>query len=383
MQTKLTLLGLVLLALALLVNFLGPTNELYSPLSLSSSSNPGQQKSQEYVILGFAPYWNIKKIRPESYDVITHFAYFNLHLNSDGTLFTHVNKKEQDPGYTSYNRLISGTLNIPQKPLILTFMPESQTALTTILSTQKNRASTIKTIVDLLKESGSKGVNIDFEPLGDTLSTTRANFTSFIMELKSALHGTSSPLLTISIYASAGSRPRLWDLPQLAPLVDYFVVMTYDYTMPGSLSSGPNSPLRGSGDLFDHDITKNIAEISKLIPPRKILLGLPFYGYEWNTLDDSKYSQAQGKGSVASLERIDELINNKDLELLWDRNTLTPYGISTTSGQISQFYFENETSMKLKIDFVKSAGLGGVAIWALGYEGAGNWVWPVIKTLSR
>jgi len=76
------------------------------------------------------------------------------------------------------------------------------------------------------------------------------------------------------------------------------------------------------------------------------------------------------------------MIQDKTLELLWDRNTLTPYGIASSSGQISQIYFENATSMKLKLDFVKSANLGGIAIWALGYEGQDSWVWPIINSLK-
>ena len=152
--------------------------------------------------------------------------------------------------------------------------------------------------------------------------------------------------------------------------------------MPGSSSAGPNSPLRGSGDLFEHDIIKNISELSKLIPSNKILLGIPFYGYQWNTVDATKYSPVESKGTTASLERIEEMIQDKTLELLWDRNTLTPYGIASSSGQISQIYFENATSMKLKLDFVKSANLGGIAIWALGYEGQDSWVWPIINSLK-
>jgi spore germination protein YaaH len=120
-----------------------------------------------------------------------------------------------------------------------------------------------------------------------------------------------------------------------------------------------------------------------LVPPAKILLGVPFYGYEWDTVDGSKYSPVEARGSVASLERIEQMLNDKTLELIWDRNSLTPYGVSSSSGQVSQIYFENETSIRLKLDFVKSAGLGGIAIWALGYEGRTNWLWPTIATLNK
>jgi spore germination protein YaaH len=355
---------------------LPPTIPL-SPLSTHQGTNP--TRSEDYVILGFVPYWNLKKVTPQAGDAITHFAYFALHLGKDGSIYTHVSRREQEPGYTNYERLLEKTVEIPHKPLVLTFMPIDQDALTGILASSTTRTQAVVSIMTSLEESGATGVNIDFEPLGDTPPTLRENFTRFIEELHTKVGNKYE--LSISMYASSAARTRLWDLAALAPLTDYFVVMTYDYTMPITDKAGPNAPLRGSGQLFEHDIIKNIAEITQIIEPRKILLGIPLYGYEWDTLDSAKYSPTEGRGSVASLERIDQMIRDKTLELVWDRNTLTPYGIASVSGQISQIYFENETSIKLKLDFVKSAGLGGIAIWALGYENNVSWLWPTINTL--
>jgi len=373
-------LGLSLISFALYVTFFAPSPELYSPLSSATPQENRITGKQEYLILGFAPYWNLKKLSTESLTSITHFAYFHLLLNGNGSVYQKINRREEDPGFTNYKRLLSGTINTGSKPLIITVMPESQTALTQSISSKSARDKTINTMINLVKESSAAGINIDYEPLGDISDSTKQNFTLFIKELRAQL---STTQLSISIYGSAGSKPRIWDLKALEPYTNYFVVMSYDYTMPGSSSAGPNSPLRGSGDLFEHDIIKNISEITKLVKSEKILLGIPFYGYEWDTVDASKYSPVESKGVTASLERIEQMLNDKTLELVWDRNTLTPYGIASESGQISQIYFENAASMKLKLDFVKSANLGGIAIWALGYEGQNSWVWPVIDTLNK
>lgn len=383
MKKVLYILGTILVALAVFVTFFSPPTNLLSPLATPLESSISNRKSSSYIILGFAPYWNLKKLVPESLSSITHFAYFNLLLSGDGTLYTKVNKRAEEPSYTNYKRLVANTISHGSKPLIITFMPESQAALLSIISSKANRRMAISTIVNSLSKSNASGVNIDFEPLGDTTVSSRENFTLFIKELRSTLLSSPSSLLTISIYASSATNPRIWDLAALSTSTDYFVIMTYDYTMPNSNSAGPNSPLRGSPDLFEHDVIKNIAEITKLLPRAKILLGIPFYGYEWDTIDSSKYSPAQTRGSLASLSRIQKMLDNNTLELIWDRNTLTPYGIASDSGQISQIYFENETSIRLKLEFVKSAGLGGIAIWALGYEGNNPWIWPVINSLNR
>ncbi len=381
MKTKLYWLGGVLTVLALVATFFAPSPALLSPMASTTPANISNLESNNYLILGFAPYWNLKKLSPDSLTSITHLAYFSLHLKGDGTLYTHVNRREEDPGYTNYKRLLNQSIDTANKPLILTFMPESQAALTSLLSSPTSRARAVQTILDKFAESNAYGINFDFEPLGDSSPILRSNYTALVQEVSAQLK--SRAQLSISLYASAASKPRIWDLTALSPLVHYFVVMTYDYTLPGSPVSGPNSPLRGAGTLFEHDITQNIAQISRLVPPRQLLLGIPFYGYEWDTPTSTKYAPTDSRGSVASLERIQTMLDNQTLELLWDRNSLTPYGISSSSGQTTQIYFENATSLKLKLDFVRAANLGGIAIWALGYEGNNSWVWPTIRSLNN
>lgn len=379
---KLLLLLLALSSSALLTYLLLPPATPLSPLGASHpapSLTPASSTSP--VILGFAPYWNLKKLTPASLSTVSHFAYFALHLQGDGSLYTHVNRREHDPGYTNYLRLLATPLH---PNLLLTYMQQDQAALDNLLASPTSRQTAITTILDTVRESGATGINIDFEPVDDTSSDDRANFTQFITDLKQRScpsASSSCPLLTISLYPSAASRPRLWDLSALEALTDYFVVMTYDYTMPKSERSGPNSPLRDFSGEFEHHILKNLGELTAYLAPSQLLLGIPLYGYEWDTLDNTKYSPTTTRGVTASLERIESLLAARELELVWDRNSLTPYGVSTNSAAPSQIYFENETSIRLKLDLVRSAGLGGIALWALGYDNNVPWLWPTLSTL--
>ena len=378
-KVVLIILGVMLSSLATYI--LLPPQIPHSPLGSITSSNSHTLSAQNYLILGFAPYWNMKKLSQESLDTITHFAFFALHLRGSGEIYTKVNAREEDPGYTNYKRLLEGN---SYKNLILTYMQEDEDALVSMLNSPTSRKTAINNIIQTMSDAKAVGMNIDLEPIGAISESLRNNFTNFITELKDATctqTSLSCPLITISIYPSAAAKERLWDLKNLAPLTDYFVVMTYDYTMPKSQRSGPNSPLRDFTGEFEHSIIKNLNELTKFIPAKKILLGIPLYGYEWETVDTSKYSLATSRGVTASLERIETMLNEQILELVWDRNSLTPYGISTESGTHSQIYFENEASIRLKLDLVRSSGLGGIALWALGYDNNVPWLWPTIKTL--
>ncbi|GAB4026512.1 MAG: hypothetical protein Fur0011_2430 [Candidatus Microgenomates bacterium] len=353
----------------------------HSPLGNSTDLEVQSTNKSNYLVLGFAPYWNMKKISAESLDSITHFAYFALHLRENGEIYKKVNSREEDPGYTNYKRLLSDN---SYKNLILTFMQEDEEALVAMLNSPTSRATAIGNIIQTMSAANAVGMNIDLEPIGTISESLRHNFTNFITELKHATcpqPSPSCPIISISIYPSAAAKERLWDLNKLAPLTDYFVVMTYDYTMPKSQRAGPNAPLRDFTGEFEHSIIKNLSELTKHIPAEKILLGIPLYGYEWGTVDSSKYANTTSRGVTTSLEHIETMLNEQTLELVWDRNSLTPYGISTESGTPSQIYFENETSIRLKLDLVRTSGLGGIALWALGYDNNVPWLWPTINKL--
>lgn len=378
MTYKLALSIIIITLVSSATYLLLPPHRAPSPLADTTQKTTAEPK---YLIMGFAPYWLIKKITPQALSGITHFTYFALMLDTNGNLVTHLNPREQEPGYTGYLKLLN---NPPLSPLILTFVPRSQEALDSLISTRASRTKAVSTIIKELNKSKATGVNIDFEPLGNTPNELRDHFTSFIRELNQGLKTTPSSLLSISIYPSAAVRPRLWDLKALSPLVNHFVVMSYDYTLPGEAKAGPNSPLRGAEIFFANDIVTNLSELSRYLPPRQIILGIPFYGYEWEVDSTGKYAPTYSRAAVASLERIDELTRDNVLELLWDRNSLTPYAIRRKGGKVvSQIYYENSTSIRLKLDLVRSAGLGGVAIWALGYEGEAKDLWHTLDSLPR
>ena len=89
--------------------------------------------------------------------------------------------------------------------------------------------------------------------------------------------------LSIDVYAGASDNKQLWDIPALAPVVDYIVVMAYDFHRRSSPQAGPVAPLFGGSELWDSDINEHLRKFLEYVPREKILLGVPFYGYEWQT----------------------------------------------------------------------------------------------------
>lgn len=332
-----------------------------------------------YLIIGFLPHWNYSKLSNEAVDSITHIAYFSLKLQGDGTIQKLTSPITEEPGYTTYKKLIKTT---PKKPLILVISQADNEEISKLLGNISYQQQAINEIKEIATDINLSGINIDIEPSGGIPPSQRQAFTNFIENLNNQLESINPAItLSIDIYPTATIKQRIWDLEELKNSVDYFIVMTYDYHQRSTPYAGPNSPLRGTPLSFDEDIIKNLAEITSIIPPQKIILGIPFYGYEWATTTADKYSQTTS-GAVASLQRIGELLQEKDLEIQWDRNSLTPYIVHEENGETKQIYFDNAESIALKIDLVKQANLGGIAIWALGYEQQNDPVWQSIRELN-
>jgi spore germination protein YaaH len=195
------------------------------------------------------------------------------------------------------------------------------------------------------------------------------------------------------VFADSAAKYRLWDLEALSRVTDRFIVMAYDYYRKNSSQAGPVAPLTGkckddetSRSCLEYDIVTHLAKMIKLVPSEKIILGIPFYGYEWQTAGRDFLANTYSRtGSLASYSRIQTLYADPDvssLSALWSESTLSPYLVFDTNDEIHQIHYENSESLKQKIKLVKSANLGGIAIWALGYETPYHELWEPIKNLS-
>lgn len=360
---------------------------LVSPLSSLSSFNFLQEphfKKEPKIIYGFLPYWNINKATIQK--EITHLGYFSLRIASDGSLAT---TGEDDA--TSFNRLQSDTfLEISNQvidqggsvELVLTQFNGDD--ISTFLSSTQAQNKLLDSLDSVLLAYPFTGINIDIELAGSASPAMRDQMTSFINLLNNHLDATYSNIhLSVDVYASAGSGNGLWDIEKIAEDVDHIIVMAYDFHQRSSPQAGPVAPLFGGKELWDSDINNHLQEFVSKVPPSKILLGVPFYGYEWQTTSRDPQSHTFPEtGSTASVERVSELLNQKELlkvEEGWNEDALSPYLSYNKNGEIYVIYFENSRSLSYKLDYVNQLELGGIAIWALGYEGKSRDLWEVIE----
>src|SRR5258708_2991640 len=148
--------------------------------------------------------------------------------------------------------------------------------------------------------------------------------------------------------------------------------MAYDFHSPSSFVTGPVAPLYGAGTIaeFDTQVAVNAALYD--FDSSKILLGIPFYGYSWETIDN--FERAAIIPSSAIIESNSDaeklLANCATCSAYFDETAQEKYIVykNPETNTFQQIFYPDAKGIQSKIDFVNGNNLGGLAIWALGYE---------------
>jgi hypothetical protein len=104
------------------------------------------------------------------------------------------------------------------------------------------------------------------------------------------------------------------------------------------------------------------------VSANKVILGLPFFGYDWPTSNGTLAAEPEGAPSVVSYGQ--EMASGHPV--YWDADTETAWTSYQVGAQWHEAYFENPTSLYDAAQLAQANGLGGVGIWALGMDGSSD-----------
>lgn len=384
-----TFLSIIILSVYIVTYIYQSKIPLVEPISFTSTStSPSNEVSKrQKIVYGFLPYWNIKTANMNK--ALTHVGYFSLTLNKDGSIQTK-DGKSVEQGYRvyqsdSFENVLTNTQAQGQKmELVITMMDTED--ISSFLSSKTAKENAVETISLLVKSQPISGINLDIEYAGTVTDALRDSYTEFVKDVRNSIKASDKHTqLSIDVFADSGEKYRIWDIKELGQYVDYIVVMAYDFHRSSSPVSGPVAPLFGSEKKrWDTDVMRCLKFFFEVVPQEKILLGIPFYGYEWRTVSQIPGSQTYPKsGGIATYKRISQLVSSQKLREQWDFDALSPFITYIENGKIQTIYYENAQSLSYKIELVNQAKLGGIAIWALGYEGNTEELWNVIFTKMK
>lgn len=234
---------------------------------------------------------------------------------------------------------------------------------------ETSRQAFAKNVHTFLSANGYDGVDIDWEiPNAQDMS----NCTTLMQELRNEL---PSPWL---ISMATPSDPRSWgagfDIPALAPILDFMNVMTYDFTGSWAGYAGLNSPLRQDpNDPIQSGSVKTSMDLYADIygvPLAQLNIGTPFYGYEFDGVD-ALWAACAGCGNQQNYgDYIKPLMNSSSWQKEMDKSAKSPYMVNSTLPAFITYDNASSTSSKTRY-IMKQRGFGGVFMWELSadYDG--------------
>ena len=382
---RLTSLVAAVLASALLVIAPLAPGPLAAPVT--HAADPGIQPRVKGIapldkqVYGYLPYWRLDAGTADrlDYNLVSTIALFGLGITKIGNIDTTWR------GYTAYvsdnAKAVTNAAHAKGVRVVPTFQLFDSGALVKMkafLGSPAAQSRFIKQALALMVRRSADGANFDFEPMPATLSV---KYSTFLGKFKAAMRKEIVGAKLV-VATSAGASYTL--IEAIKPIVDQMLVMTYNYRWSGSTVTGAIAPL----DNTTRTVKLHIARYLRRVPPSKLILGVPYYGYDWpvtsevaNAAVRTPVSRWGGVWSVTYASAKNFLAAHPDVELKHDVLQGSAYFTywDTVSLTFRQVYFEDELSVAAKYDYAIASGLGGVGIWTLDNDRGYSQMYDVLR----
>lgn len=210
-----------------------------------------------------------------------------------------------------------------------------------------------KLIRDLVAAASKyDGLQIDFELIPPR---DNANFQTFISDLRQSLG--QEKWFSVALPARVRTLSNdAFNYSVIEKNVDRIIVMAYDEHWSGS-RPGPIASM----DWCD----KVATYAASVIPAKKLVMGLPFYGRTW---------ESENYASAWRFRGINESLNNNNTHVINRDDSVIPS--FTFSKEITVTgYFEDTYSLVSRCRMYSAKNVAKVAFWRIGQEDKSFWDW--------
>lgn len=357
----------------------GKKGPLISPMATTIKSNKE--------VFGFAPYWTLGKLDNVDFNTLTTLAYFGVTAEGNGDL------NRYDPGYQTFQS--QDATNLFRKAhqhgtrVVLTLTQMDNMPILDLMDDSSSQANLISQAVSEVQGRGIDGINVDFEYQGDPGQEYRDKFSQFVANLTTAMHQQNpNSKVTVSVYAASVKDPKIYDVGKLAQVSDGIFMMAYDFANAGADQVMPTDPLYGHKQgKYWYDISSAVDDFLAQMPADKLILGLPWYGYNYpvylpEVLAPTWYGQSTAQTYKAALDNIDSHQQGlADYREGWDNLGQVGWKayLPQSTGVWRMIFLEDPKSLGVKYDFALSKNLAGVGIWALGFDEGRGELWRTLR----
>jgi len=332
-------------------------------------------------VYGYLPYWRLDSgtVDRIDYDLVSTIAFFGLGIKADGNL---------DTAWVGYREYVGDDAaavtnaahdkGVRVVPTFQMFDSGSLTKELAFLGSASAQDLFIGQALDLMAARKADGANLDFEPVRNTEAPA---YLAFVARFRTAMKA-RFPTAQLVNATSAGAGKEL--IVGLVPLVDRQMIMTYNYRYAGSTITGAIAPL----DDAARNVKLHIARVLQWAPANKVLMGVPYYGYDWPVTSDVPHAVVQSDKTTFGAVRSVTYAQARDFlaahpEVVRQYDALEGSGFYTYWDAVNetyrQVYFEEERSLNDKYDYALVTGLAGIGIWTLDNDRGYPELWNLLR----
>ncbi|XP_069837629.1 di-N-acetylchitobiase-like [Dendropsophus ebraccatus] len=236
-----------------------------------------------------------------------------------------------------------------------------------------NRTAWIAEQVKLAKDQYMDGINLDIEEEVSTGSAEYYALTALVEETTEAFHMEipGSQVTFDATYAPNCVYDRCYNYTAIGDLCDFLFVMSYDEP-----PENWDLHLAAANAAFNQTIAGYKQFINIGVYPKNLVMGVPWYGYDYICYNLTEDNQCKGKTSFRSAKGVNlegsqmgynaimKQVNDSLTGRLWDKVQKAPfYNYKDTKGNIHQVWYDDPQSISLKAAYVKKLGLRGIGMW--------------------
>jgi chitinase len=242
---------------------------------------------------------------------------------------------------------------------------------------QETRAKFAASAIALIKRYALDGLDLDWEYPGQPgpgigyREEDKEDFTLLLKTLRHQLDALSderkrmgSDRYTLTIATAGGPYFQHTEMDRLHVYVDWINIMGYDFAGAWSKTTAHHAALFAPPEAESSESFVK-QHLAAGIPPRKLVLGVPFYGRAWCGVEPTGNGLRQsveayeGSFPYSTLQR--QYINQQGFKRYWDGAAHAPYLWNPSSGIF--ITYEDPVSLQEKARFVKRHHLGGIMYW--------------------
>ncbi len=309
--------------------------------------------AQTYKVVGYFNTFGINYT--VKYQKLTHINYFGAVTNSDGSLSGIVN-----------NSFITEAHNAGCK-VLLTIGGD----LSKMVADTGKRNRFVRTLTDYITSHHYDGADFDWE--FPASSADSAGEHALMKQIYVAFQAKDTTLLiTMAIGAgptSAGST-RWRNYRVLNQYVNWYNVMDYDLDQESQGKSGYNAALYNDNIGYDYSVNASILSLSggsnPLIPKNKLVLGVPFFGKQFNSATfNAAYTIEESEKKYSDIYT---MLQSGGWIYHFDNIAKVPY---LTNGS-SVVTYDDSMSIALKCQYMKAHNMSGIMIWEMAEDIVGS-----------